>query len=87
MPFPAVHRETEFDKKGFISYFRSLPEDPKVLRVFNRKDFFSVHGDDATFVARTFYKTTTVVKYLGHGESALAGVTPVSYTHLRAHET
>jgi hypothetical protein len=24
-----------------------------------------VHGDDATFIARTFYKTTTVVKYLG----------------------
>lgn len=74
MPSPPS-RGTEFDKKGFINYFRSLPEDPKILRVFNRKDFFSVHGDDATFVARTFYKTTTVVKYLGHGESALAGVT------------
>ena len=70
-----MRRGTEFDKKGFINYFRALPEDPKILRVFNRKDFFSVHGDDATFVARTFYKTTTVVKYLGHGESALAGVT------------
>ena len=74
MPSPPS-RGTEFDKKGFINYFRSLPEDPKILRVFNRKDFFSVHGDDATFVARTFYKATTVVKYLGHGESALAGVT------------
>ena len=74
MPSPPS-RGTEFDKKGFINYFRSLPEDPKILRVFNRKDFFSVHGDDATFVARTFYKTTTVVKYLGHGETALAGVT------------
>ena len=35
-----------------------------MLRIFNRKDFYSVHGDDATFVARAFYKTTTVVKYL-----------------------
>jgi DNA mismatch repair protein MSH2 len=46
-----------------------------VLRIFNRKEFYSVHGDDATFVARAFYKTTTVVRYLGHGESALPGVT------------
>ena len=68
-----MRRGTEFDKKGFINYFRALPEDPKILRVFNRKDNFSV-GDDATFVARTFYKTTTVVKYLGR-RGALAGVT------------
>ena len=74
LPDPSF-RTPEVDKKGFITYFRSLPEDPKVLRIFNRKDFYSVHGDDATFVARAFYKTTTVVKYLGHGESALPGVT------------
>jgi DNA mismatch repair protein MSH2 len=43
--------------------------------VFNRSGFFSVHGDDAAFVARAFYKTTTVVKFLGHGDSALPGVT------------
>jgi DNA mismatch repair protein MSH2 len=58
---PIHNNATEYDKKGFITYFRSLPEDAKVLRIFNRKDFYSVHGDDATFVARTFYKTTTVV--------------------------
>ena len=59
LPDPSF-RTPEVDKKGFITYFRSLPEDPKVLRIFNRKDFYSVHGDDATFVARAFYKTTTV---------------------------
>lgn len=69
------HTPTEFDKKGFITYFRSLQNDPKTFRVFNRKDFYSVHGDDALFVARAFYKTMTVVKYLGHGEGALPGVT------------
>jgi hypothetical protein len=29
--------------------------------------FYSVHGDNALFVARTFYRTTAVVKYLGAG--------------------
>lgn len=38
--------------------------------------FYSVHGDNALFIARTFYKTTAVVKYLGgSGDAGLAGVT------------
>ena len=46
-----------------------------MLRFFKVKEFFSVHGEDANFVARNFYNTTTVVRYIGHGESALPGVT------------
>jgi|TARA_B100000768_G_C11282253_1_gene379343 DNA mismatch repair protein MSH2 len=46
-----------------------------VFRIFNRKEFYSVHGDDAFLVARNFFKTTTVIRYLGHGESALPVVT------------
>jgi hypothetical protein len=29
--------------------------------------FYSAHGENALFVARTFYRTTAVVKYLGGG--------------------
>ena len=46
-----------------------------MFRIFNRKEFYSVHGDNAFFVARNFFKTTTVVRYIGHGESALPVVT------------
>ncbi len=36
--------------------------------------FYSVHGEDALFVARQFYKTTAVVKYLGKQDSGLPGI-------------
>ena len=31
----------------------------RVVRFFDRKDFMSAHGDDATYIARTFYKVRT----------------------------
>ena len=36
--------------------------------------FYSVHGEDAVFIARQFYKTTAVVKYLGQQDSGLPGM-------------
>ena len=36
------------------------------------QDFHSVHGESALFIARTFYKTTAVVKYAG-GANGLPG--------------
>ena len=38
------------------------------------QDFYSVHGDNALFIARTFYKTTTVVKYAGGQAGGLPGM-------------
>jgi hypothetical protein len=35
------------------------------VRFFDRKGYYTVHGDDALYVARTFYKTTAVVRYYG----------------------
>ena len=35
--------------------------------------FYSVHGEDALFIARQFYKTTAVVKYLGKQDHGLPG--------------
>lgn len=35
-----------------------------MVRFFDRKEYYSVHGDAAEFVARTFYRTTSVIKTL-----------------------
>ncbi|KAF8073199.1 MUS1 [Scenedesmus sp. PABB004] len=40
-------------------------QDAQVVRFFDRKGFYSVHGDAALAVAREHYRTTAVVKYLG----------------------
>ncbi|WIA29725.1 hypothetical protein OEZ86_012205 [Tetradesmus obliquus] len=50
---------------GFCKWFQSLPQDPQVVRFFDRKGFYSVHGESALFIARDFYRTLAVVKYLG----------------------
>lgn len=65
------------DEVGFIRYFKSLPAvgDDKV-RVFDRGDFYTAHGEDANFIARTVYKTTSVVRQLGRNDaSGLPSVT------------
>mmetsp|Transcript_2038 Transcript_2038/g.4816 ORF Transcript_2038/g.4816 Transcript_2038/m.4816 type:complete len:932 (-) Transcript_2038:357-3152(-) len=59
---------------GFVRWYQSLPQNPTVIRFFDRKEFYSVHGDAALFVARTFCKTTAVVKYLGNPSDSLASV-------------
>ncbi|KAK3051330.1 MSH2 protein [Extremus antarcticus] len=55
------------DEVGFIKAFHQL-EDGKgkdTVRIFDRGDWLSAHGDDAVLIARTQYKTTSVLKTLG----------------------
>lgn len=54
------------DEVGFIKAFRGLPDkDDETIRLFDRGDFYTSHGDDAAFIARSQYKTTSVLKQLG----------------------
>ena len=85
--FHAPPREDN-DASGFVRFYRANFDDEnsktlekdddtnnKTLRFFNRKnDGWSAHGEDAMYVARRFYKTTTVVKYLKDGECTLPSV-------------
>jgi hypothetical protein len=35
----------------------------RTVRFFDRKDFMSVHGDDATYVAKEFYKVRRTIRF------------------------
>ncbi|KAF2495552.1 DNA mismatch repair protein [Lophium mytilinum] len=63
------------DEGGFVRFFRNLPSDGgDTIRIFDRGDYYTAHGEDATFVARTVYRTTSVLRKLGK-EPGLESVT------------
>ena len=42
------------DEQGFIKFFKALPvRGDDNVRIFDRGDFYTAHGDDASFIART----------------------------------
>lgn len=42
------------DEHGFIRFFKSLPTvDDDVIRIFDRGDWYTAHGENANFIART----------------------------------
>ncbi|KAL8841324.1 MAG: hypothetical protein Q9170_000954 [Blastenia crenularia] len=64
------------DEVGFIKFFRGLPtKDQETIRIFDRGDWYTAHGEDAAFIARTVYKTTSVLRQLGKTDAGLSSVT------------
>ncbi|MCJ1310033.1 MutS-like protein [Agyrium rufum] len=64
------------DEVGFIKFFRALPTDTDdTIRIFDRVDFYTAHADEAFFIARTVYKTTSIVRNLGKSDGGLPSVT------------
>lgn len=44
----------EEDESGFCKFFRNLAEKhDETVRIFDRGDYYSAHGEDATFIANT----------------------------------
>ncbi|MCO5591782.1 hypothetical protein L7F22_045774 [Adiantum nelumboides] len=60
--------------RGFISFYGRLSEDEQVVRFFDRKDYFTAHGDNAVFIAKTYYRTLTALRQLGNDSDALSSV-------------
>lgn len=67
------------DEYGFIRFFRSLSskgeDEENTIRVFDRGDYYTAHGNDAERIARMVYKTTSVIRTLGRGDNGLPSVT------------
>eukprot|EP01134_Creolimax_fragrantissima_P000450 CFRG0450T1 len=64
-PAVEVDGKTDSEVSNFLS---SIPEKPETtIRIFSRKggEYYSVHGQDALFVAQHYYHTMAVVKYFG----------------------
>lgn len=42
----------EEDESGFCKFFRNLPaKNEDTIRIFDRNDYYSAHGEDAVFIA------------------------------------
>ncbi|KAF2478168.1 DNA mismatch repair protein [Lindgomyces ingoldianus] len=65
----------EEDESSFCSFFRNLDhQNADTIRIFDRGDYYSAHGEDAKFIASTVYRTTAVLRKLGR-EPGLESVT------------
>ncbi len=66
-------------ESSFCTFFRSMPAAPAgTLRLFDRSDFFSAHGDDAILVANLVFKTHSALKYLGAGGKDKGGLPSIT---------
>lgn len=60
--------------QGFISFFKTISNDDRAVRFFDRKDYYTAHGENASFIAKTYYRTTTALRQLGNATDGILSV-------------
>jgi DNA mismatch repair protein MSH2 len=84
----ADHDLAHASDPGFVSFFSKLPKksptESGTVRLFDRNDFYSVHGPDAHYVATHVFRTNSVLKYLGAGGKT-AGLPSVTLSYTLGH--
>ncbi|XP_039754899.1 DNA mismatch repair protein Msh2 [Pararge aegeria] len=59
-------------QQAFVKYFHSLPDKPPTtVRIYDRNDYYSVHGIDATTAAREVFSSISNIKKMGIEPSRL----------------
>jgi DNA mismatch repair protein MSH2 len=57
------HSSDPIVDKEFLTIFKNLPEKSlATIRFFDRGEYFSLHGSDALYAAKEFFKTKNVIK-------------------------
>ncbi|KAG1897253.1 uncharacterized protein F5891DRAFT_1192197 [Suillus fuscotomentosus] len=72
-----------YGKGKMQSMNRKSPE-TGTIRLFDRTDYYSVHGQDAHYVATHVFRINSVLEYLGAGGKA-CGLPSVTLSHTLAH--
>ncbi|CAG2171082.1 unnamed protein product, partial [Oppiella nova] len=59
----------------FLAYYRSLGScPPKTHRLFDRGDYYTLHGLNAEVIAKSFLCTTSAIKYIGSDNQKLPSI-------------
>ncbi|KAI7828283.1 muts domain V-domain-containing protein [Kickxella alabastrina] len=59
-------KSSSSDQSQLLRFISTLPaQPPNTLRLFERPEYFTAIGADATYIATTVFKTTSVLKRLG----------------------
>ncbi|XP_046847802.1 DNA mismatch repair protein Msh2-like isoform X2 [Xenia sp. Carnegie-2017] len=62
-------------EQTFLLYLNSLPKKSETtIRVFDRNEYYTVHGNDATFIAKEIIKSLNIVKHIGAGETKMPSI-------------
>jgi len=83
---PEVNEDQTASKK-FCEIFKNLEPSPKgTLRIFEREkgEFYTCYGQDAQYVATQFYRTNTVLRFIGSQTNGQQGLPSCSLSRTGA---
>eukprot|EP01135_Chromosphaera_perkinsii_P002024 Nk52_evm71s215 gene=Nk52_evmTU71s215 len=74
-PMDVDTKNVNLDNKSevsFVNFYHAMPKKPSTtFQFFNRGDYYTVHGEDALMMAKDFFHTMGVVKYVAFGKKEL----------------